>query len=122
MNTHQRFQEAVSSGVWHSQDGRITKIPELHGNHLRNILRLLKKKAVVDCGKRKASYLTGPVDMPEEAYAELDRLTWDGCKHPQFDELYEEARKRGILANVRLNEIEDNSDSLALLFSGVIKL
>jgi hypothetical protein len=113
---------AVSSGVWQSQNGMITAITDLHSNHLRNILRMLKKKAVVNCGRRKASYLMGPADMPEEVYAELDRLTWEGCKHPQFDELYEEARKRGILANVRLNEIEDNSDNLALLFAGVIKL
>ncbi len=86
---------------WTTRDGKKIPVPELGTEHLINILRMLKRGAMVRMSQKELSYLCIQVEVPDDIVNvilnELDALEWRQFVHPIFEQLEAEAKRRGII-------------------------
>jgi hypothetical protein len=92
--------------VWRTKEGGDIPYDSLDNGHLVNVLLLLRRKAqeTAQCAASRQSLLLGPGG-------------WRLRKHPQWDGLVEEARRRGP----RMLAIADLLDSNSRIDEGTIR-
>lgn len=90
--------EKWEKGVWVTREGKKLKISEMEEGHLRNALRMLKRKGFI--GRKTALTYLGPGpsgEMAQLAFAEEADMMLTRPIHPAIDDLEAELDRRGLI-------------------------
>lgn len=91
--------------TWVTQDGRRLRYSELTNEHLVNILRMLKQRAIESFASIiKLPELSGDGATLANDVEGMIEEGWYSCVHSKFDSLVKEAEKRGLRWEMNVDE------------------